>query len=202
MEFQIGQSALDVCKVVVEHQSEISELTLISHEVGINWRQRYETEQERLEHQLAGFEHSKPIKQQDFSRNEFNNVTPEMISELRENQVYSITSKVGCNDRIDRHIPMMNFHNTSLQDIKSALEYICGKRKGVILNSGRFFHYYGDFLLDEDKWTSFMGEFLMPTVLVSPRYIGHRIHDGYSTLRLTADKKYKPCIPKVVELLG
>ncbi|MBS3091286.1 hypothetical protein J4217_02465 [Candidatus Pacearchaeota archaeon] len=48
MEFQIGQSALDVCRVIVEHQTDISGLKLITHEVCINWRQQYLSENERL----------------------------------------------------------------------------------------------------------------------------------------------------------
>ena len=73
--------------------------------------------------------------------------------------------------------------------------------KGVLLDSGRFQHYYGDFLLDENEWIQFMAEFLMPTFLVSPRYIGHRLYDHYCTLRLTSNNQYKPKVPEVVEIL-
>ncbi|MBS3091287.1 hypothetical protein J4217_02470 [Candidatus Pacearchaeota archaeon] len=150
---------------------------------------------------LSGFEHSMPLKQQGFTRDAFNVLTYDRLNDIGENQVYSLTSKVSCNDGKTKHIPMMNFHSTSTANIKLALEHICGQRKGAILNSGRFFHYYGDFLLDENEWTNFMAEFLMPNVLISPRYIGHRLHDGYCTLRLTSDERYKPNIPRVIEIL-
>ena len=42
-EFQLGQNALDVCKVIIDHQPEISTVRLIAHEVDTNWRQRYQT---------------------------------------------------------------------------------------------------------------------------------------------------------------
>ena len=98
---------------------------------------------------------------------------------------------------------MMNFHPDNVPNdiIEKALSYICKSKKGVLLDSGRFFHYYGDFLLNEKEWIKFMAEFLMPCVIVSPRYIGHRLYYGDCTLRLTADSKYKPKIPTVIKIL-
>ena len=98
---------------------------------------------------------------------------------------------------------MMNFHTVdiSLDKIKTVTKHICPNYDGVILSSGRFFHYYGNKLLTEDEWLKFMADFLMPCVLVSPRYIGHRLFDKYCTLRLTADKTYKTKIPEVIDVV-
>jgi hypothetical protein len=202
-EFQLGQNALDVCKVIIDHQPDISMVRLVAHEVGTNWRQLYQTIPEKLEHMLDGLEHSRPIKNQEYYRQEFSQLALDDLYNLGENQVWSITSKIRTSDGKTKHLPMMNFHpeNGSEEDIKKALKYICGNKRGVLLDSGRFQHYYGDFLLDENEWIKFMAEFLMPTVLVSSRYVGHRLHDGYCTLRLTADGQYKPKVPKVVEIL-
>ena len=202
-EFQLGQTALDVCKVIIDHQPDISIVRLITHEVDTNWRQRYQTTSEKLEYLLDGFEHSRPIKDKNYSREEFIQLDSNDLYNLGENQVWSITSKIQTSDGKTKHLPMMNFHpeDGSEKDIKKALEYICGNKRGVLLDSGRFQHYYSDFLLNENEWVQFMAEFLMPTVLVSPRYIGHRLYDGYCTLRLTADGQYKPKIPEVVEIL-
>jgi hypothetical protein len=203
VEFQLGQNALDVCKVIIDHQQDISIVRLIAHKVDTNWRQRYTTTPEKLEYMLEGFEHPQPIKDQEYSREEFSQLTLDDLYNLGKNQVWSITSRVQCANKKTKHLPMMNFHleGGSKEDIKKALKYICGDKRGVLLDSGRFQHYYGDFLLDENEWIKFMAEFLMPTILVSPRYIGHRLHDGYCTLRLTADDQYKPKIPEVVEIL-
>lgn len=43
---------------------------------------------------------------------------------------------------------------------------------------------------------------IMPCVLVSPRYIGHALNDGYCSLRLTADSTFKPKIPTVVHIFN
>jgi len=201
--FQIGQDALDVCKIIIEHQSDISAIKLIAHEVDINWRQSFQTTSEKLQNMMFGFYHSVPIKMQEYSREEFNQLDINDLNNLIKNQVWSISSKVRLFDGKIKHIPMMNFHpeNCSENDIKIALRHICGDNGGVLLDSGRFQHYYGDFLLNEYQWRQFMTEFLMPTILVSPRYIGHRLHDGYCTLRLTADAQYKPKIPQLTEIL-
>ncbi|MBI3190952.1 hypothetical protein HYZ41_04595 [archaeon] len=201
--FQLGQNALDVCKVIVDHQPSISTVSMIAHNVGINWRQRYQTTYEKIEYMEDGFKHSSPIKNQEYCREDLNQLSLHWLYNLEENHVWSVISKVQCYDGKTKHLPLMNFHpeNGDRESIKKALKYICGDQRGVLLDSGRFQHYYGDFLLDENEWVQFMSEFLMPTVVVSPRYVGHGLHDGFSTLRLTADKLYKPKIPEVVEIL-
>ena len=201
-EFRLGQSALDVCKVIVNHQPDISSVQLIAHDVSVNWRQLHQTTREKLKNLRSGFEHVQPIKYQEYNRDEFNRLTLDALPCIGRNEVWSIVSKVKLFSGKYKHLPMMNFHyeNDYERDIKKVLKYICGNNKGVLLESGRFLHYYGDFLLDENNWIKFMAEFLMPTVLVSPRYIGHRLYDGYCTLRLTIDSKYKTNIPKVVRI--
>jgi len=149
-----------------------------------------------------GFEHEKPEQEISYTRSQFLNLRLEELGELRHEEVWSLVSKVQCDDGTSMHIPMMNFHleGVGLEAIKEALKHICGSDRGCILNSGRFFHYYGDFLLDEGAWIKFMAEFLMPCILVSPRYIGHRLYEGYCTLRLTTQKSFKPKLPKVIEI--
>jgi hypothetical protein len=203
LEFKIGQNALDVCKVIVDHHSEISKVRLIAHEVGLNWRQVYQTTQERSKHILETFDHKQPIKFKEYSREEFLRLKLNDLYNIGENQVWSFTSKIQTHDGNIKHIPMMNFHpeDGSKESVKKALKYICGDKRGVLLYSGRFWHYYGDFILDIDEWIKFMSQFLMQVFLVSPRYIAHRLYDGYCTLRLTTDKRYKPHIPTVIEIL-
>lgn len=150
-----------------------------------------------------GFEHSAPLAEQELSRDEFGALSLDELQNPGKNTVWSISSKVCMYGGGAKHIPMMNFHleNGAGVDIRRTLEHICGSNTGVLLDSGRYKHYYGDFMLDNDAWTRFMAEFLMPTTIVSPRYIGHRLRDGYCTLRLTADGQYKPKVPEVVEIL-
>lgn len=203
LKFQLKQNSLEVCQTIIDHHPEISTLTLIAHEVNINWRQRYPTVLKKITKLADGFYHDRPIKIKKYSRQKFQQLTLNTLPNLEKNQVWSITSKIECFDSAKKHFPMMNFHpeNITTRDIKKILAYVCGSRPGVLLESGRFQHYYGDFLLSEPDWLTFMAEFLMPTCIVSPRYIGHRLYDGYCTLRLTSEQQYKPKIPTVIALL-
>ena len=201
--FKIGQNSLEVSQIIVKNCPEIIQLKLISHKVEKNWRQVNSTFSSKTKNILRGFNHDKPIKEIVYDRDRFLGLNLAGLEKLAENEAWSLTSKVLCAGNVYKHIPMMNFHpdNIDLRVIKKTLEYICGKKSGCLLDSGRFFHYYGNFLLTNDKWIKFMAEFLMPCVVVSPRYIGHRLHDGYCTLRLTTEKLYKPKLPEVIEVL-
>lgn len=71
-------------------------------------------------------------------------------------------------------------------------------------NSGRSFHGYGASLLTESEWIRFMGLLLLanqprlePTV--DPRWIGHRLLAGFSSLRWTKKTSYYRSIPAKVE---
>ena len=200
--FVMGQNSLEVAQTIVRNYPEIIQLKLILHKVEHNWRQVNNTNILKVENIFEGFIHEKPTKEILYNREEFIHLN---LGELEEsiNEAWSLVSKVLCTGNIYKHIPMMNFHNeeVSLKKIEKIVKYICGNKSGCLLESGRYFHYYGNFLLDYNDWIKFMAEFLMPCILVSPRYIGHRLYDGYCTLRLTVEKSYKPKIPVVVKIL-
>ncbi|OGK31604.1 hypothetical protein A3B02_01055 [Candidatus Roizmanbacteria bacterium RIFCSPLOWO2_01_FULL_42_14] len=198
--FRIGQSSLEVSQIIIEDHPEVIKLKLISHKVEENWRQVNHTSLLKSENILKGFNHDKPTKEVFYNRNEFLDLNLKKLEKLSINEVWSLTSKVLCTGNIYKHIPMMNLHseNVDFGTIKKSLRYICGKKSGYLLDSGRFLHYYGNFLLTHNEWIKFMAEFLMPCIIVSPRYIGHRLNDGYCTLRLTTEKLYKPKLPEVI----
>ena len=204
-EFEVGMSALDVCKTIVASQP-IEELKIISHEVGFNWSQKYLTEEERRENFIEAYIYDTPPKSTSyFSKKEFLKTSlDDMTKNNDPYDVISFVSAVETTDKKSLHIPMMNFHPESgfgLDEIRKALKYVTGNKDGVILESGRFYHYYGDFLLDQREWEKFMGKFLIPFNLVHPGYVGYRLQYGYSTLRLSSDKKFKTKKPEVIEVL-
>lgn len=200
--FHIGDDALTVCQAIVAVNPRIQSLRLIAHDVGINWRQIYKNNQEKVRHVESALYQSVPIRSLEISADEFLKITINNLPQLKEFQVWSIVSKVQCFDGEFRHIPMMNFHPevNSSSELITMVNRICGYKQGVLLRSGRYFHYYGTTLLDHENWLRFMASFLMPCVIVSPRYIGHRLYAGYCTLRLTSEKIYKPLVPKVIDV--
>lgn len=200
--FSMGQNSLEVCQVIVSLCPEIFSLELIQHPVGINWRQAHPNNSDKARDIIGSFNHKYNTRKEIYNRDNFLELNLGDLPKLPENNVWSITSKISCYDNKCKHIPMMNFHpeGIRLETIIEVLNNIVGKR-GVVLDSGRYYHYYGDFLIEEKDWIKFIGDFLAPCVLVSPRYIFHRLKDGYCSLRLTSDKQYKPKIPEVVSIL-
>lgn len=101
------------------------------------------------------------------------------------------------------HIPMMDFRGTPserhLARIKKGL-YSIDQTRGVILTSGRSYHFYGFDLLTQQQWFTFMGRCLLLAPLTDSRYIAHRLIEGEAALRLTRSVS-KPEIPSVIAFL-
>jgi hypothetical protein len=87
------------------------------------------------------------------------------------------------------HIPMMDFRLESAADdgqldlLHSAVKGI-RQHRGVIVNSGNSYHYYGLRLLSEMEWRWFMAGCLLLDPLVDIRYISHRLLAGKAALRI------------------
>jgi hypothetical protein len=100
------------------------------------------------------------------------------------------------------HIPMMDFRCPkgleNLSRIKELLKAI-GEEEGLILDSGRSYHYYGINPMSEKEWLAFLGSCLL-SGLVDERYIGHRLKDRCGILRISACP-LRPKIPTVVSIL-
>ena len=207
--FTKNLNSLSVCHTIVNSQKEIKEIRLIAHSVYTNWRQVHKSSIKKMRNLDSGFIHPKFESEITLSRKKFLLISQkELVSEsnkIGDNIVWSITSKVNCNNNVKKHIPMMNFHpegitkSKSIPYIMSAIKQVGSNKKGVLLDSGRYYHYYGNYLLEKEDWLKFMADFLMPCVLVSPRYIGHCINQGYAALRLSQGKNYKNNTPVVVK---
>ena len=201
--FKLNMTPLEVCRVIVS-DNPIEKITLVKHRVGLNWSQKYPTPKMKRRHLLEAYA-VRPMEEYEFSREEFMRGEYEKVcNRLGGNDVLSVVSRVGTKEGNCMHIPLMNFHlegGFGLREIKQVLAHACPKRRGALLKSGRFYHYYGDFLLGQREWEAFLGLFLIPVHLVHPSYIGHGLKYGYNTLRLTSGRNYKTEIPTVVETL-
>lgn len=204
MKAGIGSTSLEVIKEIVSRHPEIARIKLILHGVQLNWGQRYDTNDKILAHFEESLIQEIPLEERWLDRVDFLTLGLGDL-EAGDHQVWSFTSKVQADDGAFFHIPMMNFHPLDGAGVNDILRYIKlaePGRRGWVLESGRYFHLYIDALLSEADWIQFNARFLMPLILVRSRYIGHRLRDGYSTLRLTNDTTYKPKIPTVIELIG
>lgn len=104
---------------------------------------------------------------------------------LAEGEIINLHSHVLTSTG-ELHIPMMDLDCTiSDENLKMVGEYatILG-REGVILQSGRSYHYYGFHLLSKAEWVDFMASSMLAKVC-DIRYMAHKLKDGFITLRLT-----------------
>jgi len=205
--FKIGMNSLEVAQEIVRCNPEIKEITLVQHMVEINWRQKHLSIYAKLKNINDCFTESKQTASKAYSRSDFLKLTlNDLKCPLNSHLVWSFSSKVLCNDGTCKHIPMMNFHShfpeISNKDLISVAKCIQKDTQGVLLETGRYTHYYGNALIEEKKWPLFVGQFLMPTFVVSERYVGHAFYNGFCTLRLTVDEKFKPKLPIVVEVIN
>ena len=206
----IGSSSLVVFQHIVASQIKVKSVRLIRHPVSINWRQIHKMGNEKIDNLKTGLLHLVPLEDKWFKRSVFLDLNLKTLQILKNNEVWSVNSKVMCYGTEDfsvdysMHIPMINFHPESgvgVGDIIETINAICPNQEGYLLESGRYYHYYGNCLLNEREWQLFLAQFLMPCIIVSPRYIGHALSDGYCSLRLTAEAIYKPKIPTVIQIL-
>lgn len=97
---------------------------------------------------------------------------------------------------------MMDFNckisSDNLKKIKKFLKRI--GQKGIVLISGKSYHYYGIKLLSEKDYFIFLGKCLLFSGYADSRFIGHRLIDSYTSLRISKDIKH-PKVPKVVAIL-
>jgi hypothetical protein len=125
------------------------------------------------------------------------------ISSVPHGWVLAVCSKSEMDDGSPRHIPMLDFRCSptpmNLDRTRVALKQL-GQTRGVILESGRSYHFYGFELQDETQWTQFMARSLLLAPFVDTRFVAHRLIEGTSVLRISSSER-KPTVPFVVHVL-
>lgn len=121
-----------------------------------------------------------------------------------DGRVLAISSRVQLRGRAAcAHIPMMDFAVECSEVAQfRVVESVrgLGFSRGVVLASGRSYHFYGMDLLSGAGWLSFMHRSLLLAPLVDVRYVAHRLLERRGILRLTASV-VKPTEPRVVQVL-
>lgn len=127
----------------------------------------------------------------------------EKIGLLQKDSVLAILSAMRISPSYTYHIvPMMDFHcPTGLESLSRIEQFlkVIRQKEGVILDSGRSYHYYGVNLMDGKEWLDFLGDCLL-SGLVDVRHVGHRLKDRCGILRISACP-LRPKIPTVVSIL-
>lgn len=198
-------SALEVAQVIVARYSIIAEVALHRHQIVPIWRRRYPADQlsAHLDEVIPTANHKPQLAI--LRRDEFLALSQaKLAQEQQPQEVTSICSRVTLStpDRDTAHLPIMNFTTgkaVTCQNIELMMHAVCGAREGVLLESGRSYHYYGNFLLTNEQWIRFMAICLLHSPLVSADYIAYRLLGGMAMLRLTTCPPLKPNIPVVIQ---
>ncbi len=123
----------------------------------------------------------------------------EKLNHRETDQTIGIISRVCTPYGEEKHIPILDLSIYPNQEnahfVKSTFEH--EGISGFLLNSGNSFHFYGKDLLYEDEWLRFMYKSLLIPTVTDTRHVGHRLLDGYGTLRLTTNA-HKPKIPELI----
>jgi hypothetical protein len=123
------------------------------------------------------------------------------LQAVRPGWAVAVASSVRTADG-ERHIPMVDFQcpvGDLYRDVLLAGLTRIGCR-GALLESGASYHFYGRELLTRDEWRKFIGYTLLLSPFVDTRYVGHRLIDGESVLRIEPHPT-KPVMPRVVALV-
>lgn len=199
---KIGDTALQVSQEIVKRHKQIAKIRLYSWVWGTEYSLRYKTEQEKRKNREYALVTKGYTEEKDYPREKFLALKQDDLIISQPNQAWCICSKVVCKDGTIMHIPMMDAdpEKVSLEEVIEALK-ILPERPAVLVKSGRGIHYYGDYLLSEAGWPRFLANFLLLDELNTSRYVGHCLHRGFCTLRLTGGAEGKKEVPKAVEIL-
>jgi hypothetical protein len=174
---------------------------LVVHPVGLNWRQLHPDSRSRVVGLDESLLQPGPFRGRPVRLDELRSAVG-ALGRCNDGLAVSVTSRVhDAGGVFAGHLALMNLHPagfTGTDELCDALRRICPAHDGLLLSSGRFFHYYGFGLLGQAAWTRFLAQFLMPCALVSPRYIGHSLYRGFCSLRLNQVPPHKATAPYVV----
>jgi hypothetical protein len=125
------------------------------------------------------------------------------IKNLKPKESLFVSSQIKLVNRRWVHIPMMDFTcydtDEDLEKVVFAISTI-GLKPGVLLRSGKSFHFYGYSPLSPNQWLQFLGKCLLLVPISDARYIGHRMIDGACTLRLSSgfERGNEPYVAKII----
>ena len=107
-------------------------------------------------------------------------------------RLLAATSAVRLPDGASQHLPMMDFHLAYSSPATALLTKLVARWgvPGVLLRSGKSYHFYGRTLLDETGLAQFLGRALLYTPIVDRAWIAHQLLEQSCALRISARPEY------------
>ena len=120
-----------------------------------------------------------------------------LIGECPTEQDLAIHLIAQCSDGVYRHLPMVDMSTSTRAHLEKLRSFLDTETyQGFVwFESERSFHGYGSRFITNVEWVTYMGQLLLsnqkdlkPTV--DPRWIGHRLIEGYAALRWTRNTNH------------
>lgn len=187
--FYPGMEAPEVAVGLVGIHSEIQYIKLqeyTPHALGVTEQLKEKPEipvKNLIRHHPDAGEYAMQLKRSDVSSDKLRQL---IAQALTRGKALVLCSKVETWEDETFHIPMLDFEcAVTDKNLGKVREFITELgEQGLILESGRSYHYYSFNLLPHNKWVKFMARTLLFTGFVDIRHIGHRILSGEARLRL------------------
>jgi hypothetical protein len=126
-----------------------------------------------------------------------------LIADLPQDGALAVTSRVTDGRQI-RHLPMIDFQcpHADKKNIIEGMHQI-HPAGGILLQTTNSYHFYGNALLTHSDWVRFIGSCLLLEPYVDVRWHGHRLIEGWGSLRISRDPTAGTTLnePSVVAIL-
>ncbi|HJY08726.1 MAG TPA: hypothetical protein VJ323_20575 [Bryobacteraceae bacterium] len=114
------------------------------------------------------------------------------LSDVPQDEILAVLSKVQMQDGTSRHIPMLDFHAPT-SDVSEAI--VCELLqflgcRGYVLASGKSYHFIGVDLLNEDQFAGFLGSALLFSPIIDRTWLAHQLLEGMCALRISGRPGY------------
>jgi hypothetical protein len=116
-----------------------------------------------------------------------------MCAKAQQNgEMLAVTSAIRLPDGAIQHVPMMDFHLAYSNRATALLMKLVSRWNvpGVLLRSGKSYHFYGRTLLDQTDLARFLGRALLYTPIVDRAWIAHQLIEQSCALRISARPQY------------
>jgi hypothetical protein len=126
-----------------------------------------------------------------------------ILRNVPKGSVLAICSKCTDRDGREMHIPLLDLacpQSPENEQVVGAALGILHAPGGMVLDSGRSYHFYGNALLGVDEWRRFMARALLLHPFIDSRYVAHRLLAGQAVLRISTCAS-KPVEPRLVRLV-
>lgn len=198
-ENQERRPAPEMVSEIVENLQDIAAIKIIVHPANWNWRQQQTAPEQQVSALESGLTQlQRPeieIPRQDVINN-FRLVLDEIRTAFGPHvprTLLSIESSVVLQTRYDAWLPTMNYHPEGVERLSPEglnrvvrLLSLISRWETSIVETDRYWHAYAHGLMTESEFHRWLSLHSNAVALVSPRYIGQSLADGYTPTRLVS----------------